>query len=227
MTSDTAVPTSTSTPFSRARATASCLIGGAVVLTLARALTNDGGTPAERLQQAAAHPTQMTASVLLAVAGFAAVIPGFLAVASRAQRRGALVAGFGSALCVVGFVGFAVLAATDLPTIAAAHVPAPSAAVEMVEQMDASPALAVLIPIAVAGFFFGPFLVALGTRRAGLVPAWLPWGVLVSAMLQPVALAFAGPSLTLRLVDTACQAVFVVMVTVLARHTLVEEPHGQ
>lgn len=227
MTSHTTVPANLTTPLPRVRAAATCLVGGAVVLALARALSGDGGTPAERLQQAAVHSTQMTASVLLAIAGFAAVIPGFLAVASRVHRRGSLVAGIGSGLCVAGFVGFAVLAATDLPAIAAAHVSPPSAAAEMVAHMDASPALSVLSPVAVAGFFFGPFLVTLGARRAGLVPAWLPWGVLVSAVLQPVGLALTGPSLTLRLLDTACQLVFVVMVAVLARLTLVDGPHGQ
>lgn len=204
----------------RTTAGAACLVGGAVALALARALSNNGGSPADRLHQVTGHQAQMTVSVLLAVAGFAALIPGFLAVAGQVRRKGTLLATIGSALCLVGFVGFAVLAAMDIPTIAATHVSAPSAMAELLHQIDDAAALAVLGPCAVAGFFVGPFLVTLAARRAQLVPGWLPFGVLVSLILQPVGVMLVGPSLGLRLLDTACQLVFVAMAAFLARHAL-------
>lgn len=206
----------------RTRVASICLIGGAVLLAAGRVLAGAGGTPAERLQQADGHQVQVTASVLLAVAGFAALIPGFLAVAGRVRHRGAALATIGSGLCVVGFSGFIVLVSIDASTAAASKVSSVAAMTDFLHQLDLSPAVLAITPFAVVGYFIGPFLVTLAARRAGLVPSWLPWGILASLVVQPVGVALGGPGFA-HVADSVLQLVLVAMVVVLARHTLLRE----
>jgi hypothetical protein len=203
----------------RRTTTAICLVGGAVLLAAGRALALAGGTPAQRLQQVDGHQVQAAAGVVLAVAGFAALIPGFLAVAAQVRGRGATLATVGAGLCVAGFSGFMVLVTVDAATAAAGLVGSAGPMEAYLHQLDRSPAILAITPIAVLGYFFGPFLVTLATRRAGQVPRWLPWGVLVSLVVQPLGAALGGPWVA-HVLDTLLQLVLVVMTVVLARHTL-------
>lgn len=214
-------PTPARSETGRTRAGLISLIAGAVSLALARTLTNNGGSPAERLEQLHGHDAQVTASALLAVIGFTALIPGFLVVASQVRRRGSLLATNGSALVIVGSVGFAVLASVDASTLAASRVGSPRAMEAFLHQLDVSPIILAITPFALIGYFIGPFLITLAARRAGFAPRWLPWGVLISLIIQPVGLGLGGPAIA-HLLDSACQLVLVVMTVVLARVTLAE-----
>jgi hypothetical protein len=206
----------------RAKASAICLVGGAVALALGRALTNEGGSPSERLQQVTGHQAQVTAGALLAMIGFAALIPGFLAVAALVRGRGATLASVGAGLTVFGCAAFEALVAVDaFPTVQATHSSSRDAMMDLLHRMDNFPPLALIGPLAAIGYLIGPFLVTLAARRAGWVPSWLPWGVLASLILQPIALgAFGGPGVAKHLVDTLCQLALVVMAALLARATL-------
>ncbi|MEO7071328.1 MAG: hypothetical protein ABI131_12655 [Nostocoides sp.] len=206
----------------RARIGAVALVGGAAALALGRALDLGGGTAAERLQQASGHHGQITASALLAMIGFAALVPAFWTVADRVQHRGARLATIGALLTALGCSGFvALVAIDDFPPMAAAQSGSTEVMTGFLQHLDHVPALLALGPLAAIGYFFGPFLVTLGARRGGLVPRWLPWGFLVSLVLQPVALVLTGgPGIALHLVDTACQLVLVVMAVLLARAVL-------
>jgi hypothetical protein len=195
------------------------LVGGSLLLALGRLLTNDGGMTAQSLEQMAGHDARITASVLLAVTGFTALVPGFWVVAAQVQRRGAVLARIGAVLVVVGSVGFSVLASLDLVTLAATHVSAGAAMQDLLGELGRSVGLAVITPLAVAGYFFGPFLVTLAAWRARLVAGWLPWGVLASLVLQPVGVALGGPGLA-HVVDAVCQLVLVVMTSLLAAAVL-------
>jgi hypothetical protein len=210
-------------PPGRGRAGAICLVGGAVLLAAGRALALAGGSPAQRLQQVDGHQVQAAASVILAVAGFAALIPGFLAVAAQVRGRGARLATIGAGLCVAGFTGFVALVTVDAATAAAGRVGSARPMEDYLHQLDMSPAILAITPIAVLGYFFGPFLLTLGTRRAGQVPRWLPWGVLVSLVVQPLGAALGGPWVA-HVLDTLLQLLLVGMVLVLARHTLLAAP---
>ncbi len=70
------------------------------------------------------------------------------------------------------------------------------------------------------GLFFGPFLVLLGARRAGIVRAWLPWASLAVWVLQPVSTALSGPSTLNRLIATVCQLALVVVAAFVTRAVL-------
>jgi hypothetical protein len=192
------------------------LVAGAVLLALGRVLATNGGSPADRLNQMTAHDAQVTAGSLLAIAGFCALAPGFLALAGLVRGRGATLATIGCAFVVVGSVGFSVLAAVDLSTLAATHVHPAAPMRDYLHQLDVAPGILVLTPFAVAGYFLGPFLVSLGARRAGLLPRWLPWGVLASLILQPVGVGLGGPWLA-HAVDTVCQLALVAMTVAIAR----------
>lgn len=194
------------------------LVAGAVVLALSRVLAADGGSPHERLSQMHGHDAQATASALLGVLGFMALIPGFLAVAGRIRRRGSRLATVGAALVVVGCVGFAILVSVDASTLAASKVADTDAMATFLHQLDVSTIILPITPPAVVGYFVGPFLVTLGARRAGFVPAWLPYGVLASLIIQPAGAGIGGPVVA-HLLDALCQLVLVVMVAILARHT--------
>jgi hypothetical protein len=63
------------------------LVAGAVLLALARLLTTEGGSPADRLHQMHGHDVRVTAAGLLAVAGFASLVPGFLTVVGLVRER--------------------------------------------------------------------------------------------------------------------------------------------
>lgn len=201
------------------RAGLASLLGGAVCVALGRIMTIDGGSPAQRLHEATGQDVRMTASIVLAVLGFAALIPGFVVVAAQVRQRGAVLAVFGSPLTVIGSIGFAVLVAVDATTVAATHVTSSGAMQQLLHQLDLSPAILALTPLAVGGYFFGPFLVTLSARRAGFVPVWLPFGVLGCLLLQPLGVAIGGPSLG-HVVDSAFQLVFIALTVVLARATL-------
>ena len=192
------------------------LVGGAACLALGRVLSSNGGSPTQRLHDMAGHQAQVTASVLLAVAGFAGLLAGLLAVAARVEGR---LARAGALLCIAGCVGFAILVSVDASTSAAAEVGRTAPMEDFLHHLDASPAILAVTPFAVVGYFIGPFLVALATRRARLVPRWLPWAVLASLVLQPVGVALRGPAFAL-VADTVCQLALAAMVGVLARGVL-------
>jgi hypothetical protein len=194
------------------------LVAGTVVLALSRVLAADGGSPHERLSQMHGHDVQATASALLGVLGFMALIPGFLAVAAQVRRRGARLATVGAALVVIGCVGFAILVSVDASTLAASKVSDADTMATFLHELDVSTIILPLTPPAVIGYFVGPFLVALGARRAGFVPGWLPYGILASLVIQPAGAGIGGPVVA-HLLDALCQLVLVGMVAVLARHT--------
>jgi hypothetical protein len=223
MTTITAPPATATRPRAEARTTAGLagLVGGAVLLAAGRLLSTNGGSPADRLHQMSGHDPQVTTSALLAIAGFAALVPGLLTVAAEVRARGARLATIGSGLVAVGCVGFAVLAAVDLSTLAATHVIPAAPMRDYLHQLDVSPGILVLTPFAVAGYFLGPFLVTLGARRAGFVSGWLPWGVLASLALQPLGVGLGGPGLA-HVVDGICQLALVAVLTLLARATMRE-----
>lgn len=199
---------------------AGLLVGGAACLALGRVLSNNGGSPAQRLHDMAGDQVQVTASVLLALAGFAGLLAGLLAVAAHVEGR---LARPGALLCVAGCLGFSVLVSVDASTSAAAEVGSTAPMEQFLRHLDSSPAILAVTPFAVVGYFIGPFLVALATRRAGLVPRWLPWGVLASLMLQPVGVALRGPTFA-HVADTICQLALVAMTVVLARRVLLRRP---
>jgi hypothetical protein len=218
MTTTSISPTPADATRSRTAAGLVSLVAGAVVLALSRVLATEGGSPHERLSQMHDHDVQAAASALLGVLGFMALIPGFLAVTALVRRRGARVATVGAALMIVGCVGFAILVSVDASTLAASKVSDTDAMAKFLHQLDVSTIILPLTPPAVIGYFVGPFLVTLGARRAGIVPAWLPYGVLASLVIQPVGAGIGGPVVA-HMLDAVCQLLFVAMVAILARHT--------
>jgi hypothetical protein len=215
-------PTATGPVTHRTRAGLAALVIGAVLLALARLLTTEGGSPADRLHQMHGSDLRVTASALLAIAGFAALVPGFLTVVAAVRGRGAVLATVGGALVVMGGIGFAVLSSIDLGTLAATHVADVGAMRSYLHRLDVSPGVLVLTPFAAVGYLIGPFLVTLAARRAGLVPRWLPWTVLASLLLQPVAAGAGGPVVA-HGVDSVLQLLLISSLWVLARRVSASE----
>jgi hypothetical protein len=213
--------TSPTAPSTRAAACRLSLVAGAAAVAAGRLLTINGGSPADRLVQAGAHQTRLTVSIVLAVIGFAALIVGFLGVAARVQKRGAALATVGSGLTVAGCVGFTGLVTVDAPTGAATHVADQAAMAQLLHRLDLAPAVLAITPVAVIGYLFGPFLVTLGARRAGLTPRWLPWLVLGVLVVQPLGAALGGPAFA-HVADTVLQLALVVALWLLARFALAD-----
>jgi hypothetical protein len=218
MSTSTALATGSPTT-GRTKAAMVSLVGGAVAIALGRLMTTTGGDPAQRLHDAAGQDARLTASMLLAIFGFAGLLVGLLGVAAHVRGRGSVLATVGAGLAVVGCVAFSVLVSVDATTVAATHVDQAPAMQSLLHELDTSPAILGLTPFAVLGYIVGPFLVALAGSRAGFVPRWLPFAVLGCLLLQPVGLALGGPSLA-RVVDSVFQLVLVGLVLVLARATL-------
>jgi hypothetical protein len=203
----------------RTKAAMAALVGGAVAIALGRLMTTAGGDPAQRLSDATGQDARLTASMLLAILGFAGLLAGLLGVTAQVRGRGSVLATVGAGLAIVGCVAFSVLVSVDATTVAATHVGQTSAMQGLLHQLDQSPTLMALTPFAMLGYLVGPFLVTLAASRAGFVPRWLPFAVLGCLVLQPVAVGLGGPSLA-RVVDSAFQLVLVGLVLVLARATL-------
>lgn len=202
------------------------LVGGAVSLALGRATTSPGGSPLERLDQMTGVDARITASALLVIAGFVAVVPGFWFVAGAVRgrgSRGARMAAVGAWLVLVGSVCFAVLASVDLTTLAATHVPDRAAMADFLHQLDSSPGILAITAPAVLGYFVGPFLVTLAARRSGIGPKWLPAAMLASLVLQPIGAGLGGPPVA-RVADLVLQLGFVAttLVLSLAVHTAID-----
>ncbi|HEX5427411.1 MAG TPA: hypothetical protein VFX00_03735 [Pedococcus sp.] len=201
------------------------LVAGTVALAVGRAATTRGGSAAERLDQMAGQGFRVTASTLLVVAGFTAIVPGLWFVASTVRRRGAFggrgarLATTGSWLVLVGSVGFSVLASVDLATLAATHVPDQASMTEYLHQLDVSPGIVAVTAPALVGYFIGPFLITLGARRSGIGPKWLSAAVLVSLVLQPVGAALGGPPVA-SVADVVLQLGLVVTMVLLAREVV-------
>lgn len=223
---DTIIPAAAAPPPTgriRRRLAAAATVGGAVSLVAGRLLTLPGGTPEQRLDQAAGHQGQIAAELVLVVFGLVAMAGGLVAVAGTIRARGRTLATIGAAGCLLG-CGLIVQMSLDAVYGAAARVGAPAAMTEFVRQLDASPAIAVVTPVAVVGYFFGPWLITLAARRARLVPGWLPWGVLVALPLQSVGEGLKGPFFA-NVADAVLQLVLVVMLAVLVRGTLLPSAH--
>ena len=227
MTAITTPPAAPARPDAGHRTTAGlvALVAGAVLIASGRLLTTPGGNTAQRLEQMSGHDLQVSASALLTILGFAALVPGLLTVAAQVRGRGALLATVGSGLVVLGGVGMSVLAAVDLTTLAATHAGPTSAMRDLLHEMDTSPGILALTPLAVIGYLVGPFLIALAARRAGLLPRWLPWATLIVLILQPVAAGSGGPGLA-RVVDSVFQIALVAIFVILARTLARPGPHG-
>ncbi|MDF1605429.1 hypothetical protein [Nocardioides sp. YIM 152315] len=203
----------------RTRAGLAGLVVSAVLLALGRLMTTPGGGPAERLQQMSGTDVRVTASALLTILGFVALVLGLLTVVARIRGRGATLATVAGGLVALGGVGMSVLTAVDLSTLAATRAGPDSAMRDYLHQLDVSPGILGLTPVAVIGYLIGPFLVTLAARRAAFVPRWLPWATLGVLLLQPVAAGAGGPAVT-RVVDAVFQVMLVALFWVLARCTL-------
>jgi hypothetical protein len=203
------------------------LVAGTVALAVGRAATTRGGSPGQRLDQMAGQDLRVTASTLLVVAGFTAIVPGFWFVASMVRRRGARgarPASIGCWLVLLGSVGFSVLASVDLVTLASTHVADQTSMSQLLHQLDVSLGILAVTAAALIGYFIGPFLVTLAARRSGIGPKWLPAAVLASLILQPVGAALGGPPVA-SVADVVLQLGLVVTVVVLARG-VVASPSG-
>lgn len=214
-TSLTVQPTRTVLPPDRLAALG--LVGGAIALTVGRLVTLPGGTPAQRLAQAEGQTLRVTLELVLVIFGLAALVGGFLAVAGRLREGGPRLAGAGALLCLASL---GLIVQVGLEAVYVAAVGGPRGVMEsFVTNLDSSIALNVVTAIATVGYFFGPFLISLTARRAGLVSRWLPWGMLVSLPLQSVGETLRGPFFA-NVADAVLQLVLVVMVVFLARGTL-------
>jgi len=173
----------------------------------------------------AGQDLRVTASTLLVVTGFTAIVPGLWFVASTVRRRdthgarGGRLATIGSWLVLVGSVGFSVLASVDLVTLAATHVPDRASMTEYLHRLDVSPGVLAITAPALVGYFVGPFLVTLAARRAGIGPKWLPAAVLASLILQPVGAGLGGPPVA-SVADLVLQLGLVVTLVLLAREVV-------
>ena len=204
---------------SRTRVGLTALVVSAVLLALGRLMTTPGGSPAERLQQMSGTDVRVIASALLTILGFVALVLGLLTVVAQIRGRGAALATVAGGLVALGGVGMSILTAVDLSTLAATHAGPDSAMRDYLHQLDVSPGILGLTPVAVIGYLIGPFLVTLAARRAAFVPRWLPWATLGVLFLQPVAAGAGGPAVT-RVVDAVFQVMLVALFWVLARCTL-------
>jgi hypothetical protein len=167
------------------RAAAGAVVLGALTFTVAdvlrRSVEPGVATPGSLTGAVAAHPgAWLAAGALSAVTTFL-LVPGLVMVLQRAIGRGAALIRVGALLTGVGtlaslvhatgyFGMYGVYARADLD---------PSVVRSMDAAAESYPLLAVFIGLFMVGMLLGPLLLALGLRRARLVPVWAPVAALV------------------------------------------------
>lgn len=176
------------------------LVGGAVafgVADLARRVVLPGnGTVgiADQVGRVAGHGGLWLLAGLLMVVGSMVMLPGVARVASsvdgpgaRLTRIGGLVLGAG----LVASVGHAV-AFYGMAGIYPRSGVATSALQAVEDESNRYPLFILLIVLFAAGLFLGPILLAVGLRRAGRVPVWVPVAAVVFAVTGMVGGVPAG-----------------------------------
>ena len=183
--------TVTATP---GRLGAVCLVAGAALNTGQAVLTRafaDGDTPAAKLADVDRHPTAMLAMILGGALGVVLLLVGFQWLARRLAPTAPRAARPGAMLTFAGTLGFLGLHVLMLLTYAVAGMRDRDAAVAVLEHLDTSPVVLVVVAPFLLGMFGGVVAFTVALARTRSVPRWIPvvWGVFV-----PIDFAAAGQS---------------------------------
>lgn len=174
------------------RAGALALVAGAALNTAQAVLLRtvaSGDTPAARLADADAHPGAVLAMVVSGLLGVVLLLVGLQHAARVVRPHAPRTARVGSVLTFVGTLGFLGVHVLMLVTWALAGMPDRSAALAVLEHLDAAPVLLLLVAPFLLGMFGGVAVLTVGLFRSAGVPRWVPacW-----ALFLPLDLLAAG-----------------------------------
>ena len=179
-------------PGRTSRTGAYALVAGAALNTaqavLMRTVTS-GDSPADKLADVDAHPVLVLTMILSGLLGVVLLLVGLQHTARVVRQHAPRTARAGSALTFVGTLGFLGMHAVMLVTYALADMEDRAAAVAVLEHLERTPVLLVLVAPFLLGMFGGLAALTVGQFRSGGVPRWAPacW-----ALFLPLDLFAAG-----------------------------------
>lgn len=150
--------------------------------------TNQGAGP---LDLASGHPSQWSVIAAASVLGPVVWLAGLPAVSALPTDRGRRLTLVGALLTGAGLaagIGHLALVFGTFSTLAAAGL-SPQEAAQVAQAADVDWLGNALLVTFLVGYAVGPLLLALGLRKARLVPVWAP----LAAVLTAAATLFGGP----------------------------------
>jgi hypothetical protein len=165
--------------------TGAALLGGSLLLVASAVLARPSGAQDAAGVLAAARDQggAFLAQALLETGGFLLVFAGAIGATQVLRRRGVVLGNLACFLCFAGLAGFMLVGATSLNVYALANGDDHAAMVAAADVVHASPAAIMSFPLMLLGMV-GLILLALGLRRARLVPLWVPLVAVAGVVLD-------------------------------------------
>lgn len=149
-------------------------------------LSTRGPTDQRDLLAAIADHSELDAAgVLLAVYGFALMMPAVIGIVHLLRHRAVALGHVGGALVILGFVSFAAITGTELVNVPAADPAANrDEMLALNERLGAGLAYNLINLTEVFGYFFGFVILAIALFRANVVTRLVPALLVVSVVLR-------------------------------------------
>jgi hypothetical protein len=165
--------------------TAAALLCGSLLLVTSAALARPSGAQdaASVLDAARDQGGTFLAQALLEAGGFLLLFAGAVGATHVLRRRGVVLGNLACVLCFAGLAGFLLVGAMSLTVYALAAGDDQAAMVSAADVVHASPAAILAFPLMLLGLV-GLILLALGLRRARLVPVWVPVVAIAGVVLD-------------------------------------------
>ena len=150
----------------------SCLIAAPLLLLLGDVLGTRGPTtPADYLTAVAQNPSANYANIVLAIYGFALMVPAIFGIMHLLRRHSVALGHLGGALAILGFVSFAAVAGTEMINIPASDPQADrKEMLALIDRLGTSAAYGLINISEALGVLFGFLLLAVALFRARVVP---------------------------------------------------------
>jgi hypothetical protein len=176
------------------------LIIGPILLLVSSAITTVGGDDTtEYLAEVADNRGGEEVSAVLAILGFALLIPGIAGALNLLRGRGVVLGHIGGTLAILGLACFPALIATSFIDVAATEPGAASQEyVDIVERVEDQVGAIIIVAIALLGTLIGFILLAAAFLRARTVPVWVGPLIIVG-----IAVTFPAESRVLQVLGSA------------------------
>ena len=166
-----------------------CLILGPVLMILSvflnpdRTVDSNAGSAVIAARMAADTDLSPLDFFIMVTAVF--LLPfGALGMTWLAMRRSPWLASIGGFLSITGFIAFVVFVGQVVQSRLMAQMGGGQQLITLWDRFNTDPVIAAYLYIFIIGNLIGPMLLAIGLRRARLIPAWAAWALILRAPIQ-------------------------------------------
>jgi len=173
--------------------TGGALLGGSLLLVASAVLARPSGAQDAAGVLAAARDQggAFLAQALLETGGFLLLFAGAVGATQVLRRRGVVLGNLACVLCFAGLAGFMLVDAMSLTVYALSTGDDQAAMVSAADVVHTSPGAILSFPLMLLGMI-GLILLALGLRRARLVPLWVPAAAIAAVVVDVVGTSHAA-----------------------------------